>query len=1109
MLSCLPSATLDQILLREGWSLHARLRHAASQPVMDPLSGDSHLLEAWQTMVAPDRPANFHKRLRWDQLGAEQLAWALHPPDEVIPQEPPWWPTLQALRHAAQEADHGQAIPALAERAADQPFVHVWRPVAGWALQRLQRCCADLPPTLLLSDAAWLDLGEALLVQLCGATDQALWHLFNQRRTPGQMLLAQLRARAGGDGDDACEAYGAFVADLHHSGYELLLCEFPVLGRLLAMVTDVWLSSGEELLRRISRQRDVLQQRFSIPSNQPLVSIRLGVGDRHRGGRSVAILGFGSPDKLSRVVYKPKSMQVDVAYQHFLQHLNEASSLAPLRSLSVVSQADHGFMEWVDHRLCRGENELEQFYRNAGRTVAILYLLGCTDCHFENLIASGDQLILIDTETLLEGELSELITLEAAAPNDASVVQPLIEGSVLRSGLLPRWLMLGAGRKKACDISALGIQPPAPQTEMAGWLQINTDGMMPGHRHEPSRLPTSLPVDFGSPQRLSEFVDPLCEGFTAQLQEISRLRADLLRALESFRGHPRRLVARPTRVYYLIQRQMLEAASLRTAVAHGLKLEQMSRGFLVAAEKPMNWTLFHAEVQQMERFDIPYFEHRIDAESLDLSEGLAPIANYMKRSGLESACRRLEGLDQHEIDLQQRLIRGSIAASRLREGAAPVAPLHSTGVQSREDGGALLTADACLDEAFRLGHELWGESIPDRRGQPEWLGIDLEDDCQSFQFGLIGHSLYSGTTGLALLFARLAMVADVQESALWLQRASACLAGLLQLADEPRSERLYRLVRDQGYGITGTGGMLLALQLLQQGGLDGAEAVAHRLIDQLRPERLQADEVLDLVGGISGLLGPLLNSSHPRARELALVCGEHLLHQQGEDGGWRQASPAASAGRPALTGLSHGAAGIAAALARLAAVSGDSRFAAAVARAVAYERSVFNPVHANWPDFRFTDQPDQFMWSWCHGAPGILLSRLVLQQAGLADPECGREQQRARSSSLKALHRAAMDHRDAPAHHLCCGILGISSTLRVDAAGHSLDLDPGVVQAESATVFQARKQGGYTLFSIETGSLNLPGLFTGKAGVALALAEAATGMQLLPSILTAGLAALE
>ncbi|MBM5826851.1 MAG: hypothetical protein FJ050_02155, partial [Cyanobacteria bacterium M_surface_7_m2_040] len=197
---------LEASLRREGWSLHQRLDSAAGQ------SGaleTSALLESWRQVVAPDNPANFDKRLAWDDLNAASAAWALDPPAAATPQSPDWWPLLQALRQAGHDAAADATHQALSQRGGTQPFVHAWRPAAAWALGTLQQRCADLQPQLMLSEAAWLDLGEALLERLCNTADQALWELFNQRRTPGQMLLAHLGASGDGTGEPVHEAYDA------------------------------------------------------------------------------------------------------------------------------------------------------------------------------------------------------------------------------------------------------------------------------------------------------------------------------------------------------------------------------------------------------------------------------------------------------------------------------------------------------------------------------------------------------------------------------------------------------------------------------------------------------------------------------------------------------------------------------------------------------------------------------------------------------------------------------------------------------------------------------------------------------------------------------------
>ena len=480
MLSSPARPSLEQRLRLEGWSLHQRLSWIAAHrlPAGEGSVRDE-ALQTWRQIVAPDNPANFDKRLAWDGLTPAAAAWALDPDPADGPQEPSWWPLLQSLRQAAQDT---QGNTVLAERGSQQPFVHAWRPAASWALQTLQQRCDELNGSLQLGTDAWLDLGEALLERLCNTADQALWELFNQRRTPGQMLLAHLGANGDGTGEPVHEAYDAFMAELLSSGYGLLLDEFPVLGRLLAVITELWLAGSEEMLRRLATSRPALQHHFGIAPEAVLQRVQLGLSDPHRGGRAVAILSFGDSegDQVTKVVYKPKDMQVDQTYQDFLQTLNDASSLPPLRRLTVLNRDGYGFMEWVDHRPCSSDEELSAFYTNAGRTMAVLHLLGCTDCHYENLIASDDQLVLIDTETLLEADLRDLISDDGDDPDLLSDLQTSMQGSVLRSGLLPQWLMAGAGKKRAFDISALGIQPPPPERELPGWLGLNSDGMMAG-----------------------------------------------------------------------------------------------------------------------------------------------------------------------------------------------------------------------------------------------------------------------------------------------------------------------------------------------------------------------------------------------------------------------------------------------------------------------------------------------------------------------------------------------------------------------------------------------------------------------------------------------------
>ena len=1108
---------LNQLILRECWTLHERIEAVRKHRFIGKSTHESDRLCAWQRAVSPRNSDNFAKRLNWDALTENQATWVLDPPSSEIPQSPEWWPCLCAMREAARDAIASSQDEALEARCSELPFVHVWRPVASWALETLKNNCIELIPHLSLSDSAWLNLAESLLERLCRSTDQPLWELFGRRRTQGQMLIAHMDRFRRADGDISHEAYDAFVAEILSDGYALLLGNYPVLGRLLATITTLWLESSQEMLRRLAEQRTSLEENFAVSTSAQLTRVELGLADHHRGGRAVAILTFSLEDDDTKIVYKPKNLQLDAAYQRFLQVLNQTSSLPPFRILIVVPCGDYGFMEWVDHCLCDNEEQLATFYFNSGRTLAVLHLLGCTDCHFENLIASSENLLLIDTETLLSADLRDVLIDEVDADYDPTSAQHVMQRSVLRSGLLPQWVMAGPGRRLAFDISGLGVQAPPPDRVQSGWIGVNTDGMMPGRKRIPCKLPTSLPVGHGSPPRLSDFGEDICKGFAEQMREALAQCHLLVKQLDSFRSLPCRLIIRHTRLYAAILRQMLEPAALKTAVAQSLKLEQLARGFLVAPTKPVNWALFTSEIRQLQMLDTPYFEHNNDEPHIALPLTDESVAGLIKCSGISSCRERLLGLDHAYIHFQQALIRGAIAARSLKavsRQSSPPTPAgrvsidaHSPGLVSLSDeSGAdrVLAREAYLRESFQIAHDLWGSSIRDTKGRPEWIGMDLEVDGQSFQFGLIGSSFYSGQSGIAILFARLATTAFDSgcEQEMWLRRAWSCCHHLEELACRESSDSLYRYVRDQPLGMSGTGGVLLSLALLQRAGVHEVVHLVTRLIEQLRPERLRSDQTIDIIGGVAGLIGPLLLWDEPRAMELATLCGDHILALQLPNGGWAGASP--SQHNPPLAGFSHGASGMAAALARLGQATGQSRFTEGAVRAIGYEQSVFDSGKRNWPDFRASLTPTVFQSTWCHGAPGILLSRLVIRAAGVDCRQLECDLDAARVSTIAALDHVRSRDRYYPAD-LCCGILGLCGLLRVDAHIHSHVLASQVSAAESLLVRQARLHGSYRFFDLDSGTLVLPGLFNGRAGVALELVEAGSMQCWMPTVFSAGL----
>lgn len=142
-----------------------------------------------------------------------------------------------------------------------------------------------------------------------------------------------------------------------------------------------------------------------------------------------------------------------------------------------------------------------------------------------------------------------------------------------------------------------------------------------------------------------------------------------------------------------------------------------------------------------------------------------------------------------------------------------------------------------------------------------------------------------------------------------------------------------------------------------------------------------ADHEIDIISGAAGAIPALLEMHQVEAEDaflkMAKRCGDFLLDKaiKGQQS-WSWISiPNTQHG---LTGYSHGAAGIALALLELGSYTQEQKYTHAASMGFNYEKEWFNPSLSNWADLR-EYQPHSapsYSYVWCHGAPGIALSRL-------------------------------------------------------------------------------------------------------------------------------------
>lgn len=150
-------------------------------------------------------------------------------------------------------------------------------------------------------------------------------------------------------------------------------------------------------------------------------------------------------------------------------------------------------------------------------------------------------------------------------------------------------------------------------------------------------------------------------------------------------------------------------------------------------------------------------------------------------------------------------------------------------------------------------------------------------------------------------------------------------------------------------------------------------------------EMIPKDERLDMIGGVAGCSIVLLQLyeqlKDPKLLELAKQCGDRLLQtvqrmQQGM--GWK-----VLVSEKPLAGFSHGVSGMAWTLFKLTNVTGNKNYQLVAEQALTFERTLFSRKHLNWYDLRMFNGKSNLERgvmpvAWCHGAPGIALSRLLI-----------------------------------------------------------------------------------------------------------------------------------
>jgi type 2 lantibiotic biosynthesis protein LanM len=879
-----------------------------------------------------------------------------------------------------------------------------------------------------------------------------------------------LASRSGCLAGDTPEArFQSFAASLRDPAVALpILRRYPVLARQVTETIGRWVDYSLEILAHLAA--DAARLRAVFASGRELGTLTeatAGLGDAHRGGRSVVRLRF---DSNLALVYKPRCVAVEAAFQRLLEWTCERDFAPAFRLLRVLDAGDHGWAELVVAAPCADAGQLERFYLRQGGYLALLYALSATDMHHENLVAVGEHPVLVDLEALFHPQDQ---TLGRAA------VGPALPDTALRVGFLPTADWGGLNDKDGIDLS--GLTASAGQIMPAPVLQATdtgTDQMRFQRRRLAVPVGEHRPTLGGAEVPLGPHIASIVAGFDRMARLLRTHREELLSPsgpLAAFAAAPIRVLVRMTMAYATLFFDGQHPHVLGDALDRDRLFDRL---WSAVDDYPALERLVPAEHRDLCRGDIPMFTTSPGSLDLWTSDGEV-VPGFLETTALDVVRQRLAGLDEAELGRQTWIVRNSLGAVVGGRGESPFYDLRESAAAPPRDD---LIA-AAVDAGLRL------EALAFRSGDAAlWFAPDVRADGSRWSLVPAAPDLHMGIPGIALFLAYLGRVSGEQR----FTRLARAAAVTLRHQIGPGENRL-----DAIGGFSGWGGVLYTFTHLgalweDESLLDQAEQVAATL------EPLIADDSnYDVVGGAAGCLVSLLGLGAWRAQErslqLAVRCGERILERarrMDRGLGW----VLEIAGPQPLAGFSHGAAGISWALLQLAAACGDSRYRRAALAGVEYERSLYSAAEANWPDLRGGGPtPDggglRYMCAWCHGAAGIALGRL--DSLRFADhPEL-------REDAAIAL-RTTLATGFGKGHCLCHGDLGNLEAISLAA---EVLADPFFAQRAAALaggILDGIKRHG-RLVGVSTDA-EAPGLMVGIAGIGYGLLRLAAPRQV-PSVL--------
>ena len=735
-----------------------------------------------------------------------------------------------------------------------------------------------------------------------------------------------------------------------------LFRSFPVLKTCIEKKLEYMTAYYREIIFHFCKDREEIR-RGLCPRATRITKISGNFSDVHNDGRQVLRIEL---DNTCELLYKPHSMENEEKYSGLLRWLSEKTGIGQLE-YSFLSFDDHSWCSIVDYKACRSQIQLENYYIRMGVHIFLTYFLGTKDLHYENIIASGEYPVLIDLETLVHVRYKS----ERNTAKEEMIYQ--LSQSVLYSGLLPfyHWNKDGNGIDSSGMRGSGGQKYPFKTPVI---VKAGTSDMHIEYRYLVSKKAQNLATVEGEFYEPGLYKEQILDGFMSAYKEVISRRDEFGSLLKELEQTKSRYLTADTQRY-----SMLLSGSYHPRLLVNDGEREKFLDLLWQGRSASDEAIVKSEITSLMNGDIPYFYYSLNGTSLFTAQG-DEVKHYFSCPAMTILTERLKMLSESDMKKQEEFIGVSLdLMDGERDGYFNGVYLIRKGDLRKEIQKDAVRKSISEFKTKLVDNAVWNTE----RTEVGWYALQLSSSGQdSWDIRPMNMYLYDGLAGILLILYALELYEEDRE----ISHMRIVLEQMLFGYTDEGAREPERLQTKNTGAYNGESSVLYTYLVLYQ--LTGRRiymdyAKKHaQIIDRLLGE----DKSFDLLSGNGGAAQVLLKMyvmlNDRRYLDMAVRAVEVLERTaviQTKGIGWSVEGDA-----PAMAGMAHGNSGILMPVISLWKITGEEKYERLAEQIWQYEEYVYDERINNWTDLRSAEEQrdDIGPVAWCHGAGGILLSRL-------------------------------------------------------------------------------------------------------------------------------------